>query len=210
MSEPHQPAVDSRKVERPAAHLDLLCRASRGPSEEVAAGRSTAVHRRQRRGPTRAGGGTAIRRRRAPMEHWTQEADQCRPLIMTTSGLSRAPVSASEHRSSTGTTTCDRQRILSTACVQVKDLLRVRRQGLEPRTRGLRARTSPCRVRSAAVGLCYFPQVSVGPGVVVCRRVSACYAATEHCSSTAAMISARSDGRGGGVGIGRSSGLSVC
>ena len=36
-------------------------------------------------------------------------------------------------------------KILSIACVQVRGLLRVRRQGLEPRTRGLRGQSSPVR-----------------------------------------------------------------
>ncbi len=66
-------------------------------------------------------------------------------MIIVTSGLHRAPVSAIEHRSSTGTSTCDRQKILSIACVQVRNLPRVRRQGLEPRIRGLRGRSSPLR-----------------------------------------------------------------
>jgi hypothetical protein len=39
MSEPHQTSMGSRKRERPAGHLDLPCRASRGTSEQVAAER---------------------------------------------------------------------------------------------------------------------------------------------------------------------------
>jgi hypothetical protein len=63
-----------------------------------------------------------------------------RPLIIiATSGLHAAPVPATEHRSSTDQSTQDSSTILTDANTQVRDLLRVRRQGLEPRTRGLRA-----------------------------------------------------------------------
>ena len=71
------------------------------------------------------------------MEHRAGVEMRSVAVIMVTSGLHGAPIPANEHRSSTGTSTCDRQRILSIACVQVRGLLRVRRQGLEPRTRGL-------------------------------------------------------------------------
>ena len=63
-------------------------------------------------------------------------------MIRATSGLHAAPVPATEHRSSTELSTLDEQTILLTAYGQVNGLLRVRRQGLEPRTRGLRVRCS--------------------------------------------------------------------
>ena len=86
---------------------------------------------------------------RAPMEHRIEPAGVPPRVIMETRGLHAAPVSASEHRSSTGTSTVDGRTILPFGYVQVRDLLRVRRQGLEPRTRGLRARTRSCRPGSA-------------------------------------------------------------
>jgi hypothetical protein len=61
------------------------------------------------------------------------------------SGLHAAPVSAIEHRSSTEQSTRDIQTILLAANLEVTALLRVRRQGLEPRTRGLRGQSSPLR-----------------------------------------------------------------
>jgi hypothetical protein len=109
---------------------------------------------------------------RAPMEHRAGVAPRSVAVIMMTSGLHRAPDSASEHRSSTGTSTCDRQKILSIACVQVRGLLRVRRQGLEPRTRGLRARTRSYRPGSACASSCRSAgqQRVAGPsGAVQCR-----------------------------------------
>ena len=118
---------------------------------------------------------------------------------MTTSGLHAAPGSASEHRSSTGTSTCDRQRILSIACVQARGLLRVRRQGLEPRTRGLRARTRWCRRGLAYAGGCRFRRSAPDGSVVACRLVLATCAAIEHRSSTAPGGRCSIGGRGGGV-----------
>src|SRR5690349_5044256 len=66
-------------------------------------------------------------------------------MITMTSGLHAAPVSATEHRSSTDQSTRDTQTISLAANLQVTALLRVRRQGLEPRTRGLRGQSSPIR-----------------------------------------------------------------
>jgi len=106
-------------------------------------------------------------------------------MIMVTSGLHRAPVSASEHRSSTGTSTCDRQRILSIACVQVRGLLRVRRQGLEPRTRGLRARTRSYRPGSACASSCRSRRSATSRRAVGCRPMPPRSTATEHRWSTA-------------------------
>ena len=63
-------------------------------------------------------------------------------MITMTSGLHAAPVSATEHRSSTDQSTRDTQTISLAANLQVTALLRVRRQGLEPRTRGLRVHCS--------------------------------------------------------------------
>jgi hypothetical protein len=54
-------------------------------------------------------------------------------VIISTSGLQTAPVPATEHRSSTDQSTRDTQSISVAANLQVRDLLWVRRQGLEPR-----------------------------------------------------------------------------
>ena len=92
-------------------------------------------------------------------------------VITVTSGLHGAPVSASEHRSSTGTSTVDGQTILPTAFTQVRDLFRVRRQGLEPRTRGLRIAKGECRIGFSDVGfLMLFLPVN---DESACRHVSA-------------------------------------
>jgi hypothetical protein len=117
---------------------------------------------------------------RAPMEHRAGVPPRSVIVIMVTSGLHGAPVSASEHRSSTGTSTCDRQRILSIACVQVRGLLRVRRQGLEPRTRGLRARTRSYRPGSACASSCRFRRSATTRRAVGCCPVPPRSTATEH------------------------------
>ena len=75
---------------------------------------------------------------RAPFEHRGRSARVLSRMIIMTSGLHAAPVSATEHRSSTEQSTRDTQTILIATNLQVTALLRVRRQGLEPRTRGLR------------------------------------------------------------------------
>jgi len=69
---------------------------------------------------------------RAPSEHRTHAARVPNPMIVMTSGLHTAPVSATEHRSSTDQSTRDTQTISLAANLQVTALLRVRRQGLEP------------------------------------------------------------------------------
>jgi hypothetical protein len=61
----------------------------------------------------------------------------------------------------------------------------VRRQGLEPRTRGLRARTRACRRGPGRAGWCRFRRSAPDGSAVVCRPVSVACAATEHRSSTA-------------------------
>ena len=57
---------------------------------------------------------------RAPFEHRCGRGPRPGAVTMRTRGLSVTRVAASEHRSSTGTATCDRQRTLSVACVQGK------------------------------------------------------------------------------------------
>jgi hypothetical protein len=61
----------------------------------------------------------------------------------------------------------------------------VRRQGLEPRTRGLRARTRSCRHGPVGAGRCRFRRSASGGCAAMCRSVSITSAATEHRSSTA-------------------------
>jgi hypothetical protein len=85
---------------------------------------------------------TGGRAARAPLEHHCGCASRSEAGTAGTRGLSGTPISANEHRSSTGNGRCDQQVMLLIASVQVKDLLLVRRQGLEPRTRGLRVRCS--------------------------------------------------------------------
>ena len=80
-------------------------------------------------------------------------------MITMTSGLHTAPVSATEHRSSTDQSTRDTQTISLAANLQVTALLRVRRQGLEPRTRGLRVGSRGCRVMTGDGRVVPFPQV---------------------------------------------------
>ena len=75
----------------------------------------------------------------------------------------------------------------------------VRRQGLEPRTRGLRARTRWCRRGLAYAGGCRFRRSAPDGRVVACRLVLATCAATEHRSSTASDGRCSTGGRGGGV-----------
>ena len=60
---------------------------------------------------------------RAPLEHRGRPASASGPMIIATSGLHAAPVSATEHRSSTDQSTRDSQPILSAANVQVRGLL---------------------------------------------------------------------------------------
>jgi hypothetical protein len=105
-------------------------------------------------------------RRRAPLEHRTRPAAVPIRRSWRTSGLHAAPGSASEHRSSTGTSTVDRQTILPTAYVQVRDLLRVRRQVLEPRTRGLRGQSSPIRRTTTSDSACPYRRSTGSPGTV--------------------------------------------
>ena len=141
---------------------------------------------------------------RAPMEHRAGVPPRSVIVIMVTGGLHRTPVSASEHRSSTGTSTCDRQRILSIAYVQVRGLLRVRRQGLEPRTRGLRARTWSYRLGSARAGSCRFRRSLASRGAAGCRPVSHLSTAAEHRWSTATAVrcSIQPSRRGSGADAG--------
>jgi hypothetical protein len=89
---------------------------------------------------------------RAPLEHRSCLTIAPGRMITVTSGLHAAPVSATEHRSSTEQSTRDTQMILLAANLQVTALLRVRRQGLEPRTRGLRVRKGQCRIDLLDVG----------------------------------------------------------
>jgi hypothetical protein len=63
-----------------------------------------------------------------------------------------------------------------------------RGQGLEPRTRGLRARTCRCRRGPTAAIWCRFRRSAPDRGVALCRLVSASCAATKHRWSTATGI----------------------
>jgi hypothetical protein len=75
----------------------------------------------------------------------------------------------------------------------------VRRQGLEPRTRGLRARTGSCRLGSARASSCRLRRSAAGRRVATRRLVPVAWVATEHRWSTATGGRCSIDGRRGGV-----------
>jgi hypothetical protein len=137
-----------------------------------------------------------------------RHASGTRSLSMT-SGLHTAPISATEHRASTGQSTRDIQTILAAANLQVTALLRVRRQGLEPRTRGLRVRYVMYRPVPPDVISCHFHWSTPSHCVASCRLVPVVRAATEHRSSTAAGRRCSIDERAGEQLNRRSSGLLV-
>ena len=76
----------------------------------------------------------------------------------------------------------------------------MRRQGLEPRTRGLRARIQPCRHSAARVDWCRFRSSAPYCRVALCQLVSVTSAATEHRWSTAIGSRCSVGRRGGGSG----------
>ena len=74
-------------------------------------------------GPSNRSSGSTQVVDRAPFEHRRRPTRVPNPMIIMTSGLHAAPVSATEHRSSTEQSTRDTQTILPVANVQVRGLL---------------------------------------------------------------------------------------
>jgi hypothetical protein len=118
---------------------------------------------------------------------------------MATSGLHAAPVSASEHCSSTGRPhATDKRSRRSHVCSQKPAT------GAPPGTRTpsprIKSRTCSCRRLPEGAGRCHLRRLSEpASSVVQCRPVLASSTATEHLSSTATTLRCSAGGLDGGV-----------